>query len=571
MNNLKVKSKLIIFSVTMLLIIIIVSQIGHHYLSMSNIALTEMYNEQLLSIQYLNDNRNQASAIKSDIYSIIINTKNKDEQNKQLNDIKARRDKFNENWSNYLNIENDEYEIDRIPIIESNFDKFTNGLDIAIELAMEGKSSDAFNQFNSLETYKDEFEKALNEISVYNVKLSEELNKQNSKDFNLSSNILIGILLSSLFICICLTYIIIKSISKPLSVTLDHLKLISTGDFTKSVPEDMKKKKDEMGAMAKAVDEMQNSLKHLIGNINNESKNINEVVFKISNNVQILNEDIEDVSATTEELAAGTEETAASTEEMNATADEIEISVQSIAKKAKEGSIEAKKINKRALETQKNVTKSKDRAIEIFLQTKDKLEIAIENSKVVTQINLLAEAIMQISEQTNLLALNAAIEAARAGEAGRGFAVVASEIRKLAEDSKNTVVEIQGITRKVTDSVSDLSYNSNELLTFVSKDVQNDYNTILDVAGEYSKDAEFVENLVLDFNSTSENLLLSLQDIMKIIEQVAQASNEGAEGTSNIAEKVLDITERSSSIILDLQNSTESVEKLTKEISQFKI
>ncbi|WP_300382307.1 MCP four helix bundle domain-containing protein [Clostridium sp.] len=571
MNNLKVKSKLIIFSVTMLLIIIIVSQIGHHYLSMSNIALTEMYNEQLLSIQYLNDNRNQASAIKSDIYSIIINTKNKDEQNKQLNDIKARRDKFNENWSNYLNIENDEYEIDRIPIIESNFDKFTNGLDIAIELAMEGKSSDAFNQFNSLETYKDEFEKALNEISVYNVKLSEELNKQNSKDFNLSSNILIGILLSSLFICICLTYIIIKSISKPLSVTLDHLKLISTGDFTKSVPEDMKKKKDEMGAMAKAVDEMQNSLKHLIGNINNESKNINEVVFKISNNVQILNEDIEDVSATTEELAAGTEETAASTEEMNATADEIEISVQSIAKKAKEGSIEAKKINKRALETQKNVTKSKDRAIEIFLQTKDKLEIAIENSKVVTQINLLAEAIMQISEQTNLLALNAAIEAARAGEAGRGFAVVASEIRKLAEDSKNTVVEIQGITRKVTDSVSDLSYNSNELLTFVSKDVQNDYNTILDVAGEYSKDAEFVENLVLDFNSTSENLLLSLQDIMKIIEQVAQASNEGAEGTSNIAEKVLDITERSSSIILDLQNSTESVEKLTNEISQFKI
>ncbi|MEG0440668.1 MAG: methyl-accepting chemotaxis protein, partial [Solibacillus sp.] len=78
------------------------------------------------------------------------------------------------------------------------------------------------------------------------------------------------------------------------------------------------------------------------------------------------------------------------------------------------------------------------------------LEEAMENSKVVTQINVLSESIMQISSQTNLLALNAAIEAARAGEAGRGFAVVADEIRKLAEESKNTVIEIQGITEKVT-------------------------------------------------------------------------------------------------------------------------
>jgi methyl-accepting chemotaxis protein len=284
-----------------------------------------------------------------------------------------------------------------------------------------------------------------------------------------------------------------------------------------------------------------------------------------------LNTNIEQVSATTEELSATMQETAASTEEMNASSTEIEQSIKLIAHKTKQGLDNADDIKEKAVKIKDTVLDSINRSNNLYNSTKEKLEQAILASKVVSEINALSQVIMDIADQTNLLSLNASIEAARAGDAGKGFTVVASEIRKLAEESKNAVVSIQSVTNKVISSVKDLSDNSIKLLEFVDSDVAKDYATMLEVSEDYNKDASHTKNFMTDIDITAEQLLLSIDEIVRTIKEVSNAANDGAGGTNDIANKVMQINEQSDYILEEVVKSSESSDKLKNEISKFKI
>ncbi len=338
------------------------------------------------------------------------------------------------------------------------------------------------------------------------------------------------------FIIMIITWLVSKKfIAIPLNGLIDRTRNLSSGDGDLTRKLDIVGR-DEIAQASQGINDFIEKVRILIAdakNLSNENSSIAHELSTTSLSVgKLLEESTDVVNKTTEKATVIKAEMGTSIEEAQTSKKDLE---------------EANGFLKEANQAILSLTEE----IKISAATEIELAHKIQQlSSDTEQVKDVLLVIGDIADQTNLLALNAAIEAARAGEHGRGFAVVADEVRKLAERTQKSLVEITGTINLVIQSIGDASgamqSNTKDFADAVTKadGVSNQILTVnnaLGDAADASSESAKSSNII---SQEMEIVIQNMTDITVISTENARSVEEIAGAAEHLSKLTEDLNHR---------------------------
>jgi len=343
---------------------------------------------------------------------------------------------------------------------------------------------------------------------------------------------------------------------------------VAKGDLTVQVTA---KGKDEFRGLAASANNMIVNTKNLVNKVTGATKqlessshDVNEVSGVISDYSMDITQAIDEINEGMSRQSEHAQECVAKTDVLSSEIQEVSHVVEEVERLVDETEV---MIN-RGMEI---VQLLGDRARETTSITKKVGESINSLRRESEIINTFVGTITEISEQTNLLSLNASIEAARAGDAGRGFAVVASEIGSLAEQTLQTVDNINGIVDEVNEAVSNMTECIVTVMEFLESTVLGDYEIFSQSGGQYLADADDFQGIMGQTREAVGVLEGYISQIVGAVEDINDMVSQSAGGINMIAEKSSETEGTTVEGCTRLQDCMESIGALKEIVSQFQL
>ncbi|SMG39332.1 methyl-accepting chemotaxis protein [Dethiosulfovibrio salsuginis] len=547
----------------------IVGMAFYNYLNVKrfDFELQVIYGHYLLPVQWLNDARAHAQAIRSNVYALMLTDKDS-ESRALMEDISNRRNLMNENLKKYGELSLSPSSVKLLDEVLGDMAKARSALQKVTDLALKNENQRAYDTFRSdalppLDEYNDH----MVELADYILKGAREDNEYNK---NLVARIRLNLLLVSvfsLFLSIAMAFYIARSIAVPLREMEDQVDAFSKGDLSVAFSS---QGGDEVAKIGRRLGRMAEKMREVIGGVIDASHDLKE-------SSQAFSGLTEEANASLEETRSGTEQVSRSAESLSAAGEEINASVQEVASGAATAASRSGEVAEQ-VESAKVAAESGISAVASTVKDMASVSKEIDGSaKAVDDLASKAERIQSIvgeissiADQTNLLALNAAIEAARAGEHGRGFAVVAEEVRKLAEESNESSKNIAELARSIGEDLESVKKGARSNQAGASRvdvqirDVEERIKAILDAL-------ESIAGATQDVAAVSQEQAASSEEIAETVQDMAEKIQGVNEISLNVRDQVVEITQASERLSLGAVSLAELADDLNSKVSFFRL
>ncbi|SEG05880.1 methyl-accepting chemotaxis sensory transducer with Cache sensor [Caloramator fervidus] len=383
----------------------------------------------------------------------------------------------------------------------------------------------------------------------------------------------IGLLVSSILFIIfgsLFAILLSNSVTVPIHDSIKVLDEISKGILNINVSQKLLNRKDELGKIAKATENMRKVLLNMVKNIKEASDSIGSKTNYLASVSEEVSASSQNVDAATNDVAKGTVNQAQDLLDITNILHDFSSQLENVTNLINDIYSNTNNIKDMADSSNKDMQYT-IKSIENVNTAFNELVIkAQEVSKNISKVKDIINLINNIAEQTNLLALNAAIEAARAGEAGRGFSVVADEIRKLAEQSKVSSDNISDLLSLVFNNTESMINTTEMVKKELDAQISN-INSTLESFKNIICAIDTIAPKIVNTSKSMEDINNRKNDILNKIESASAVAEEVSASAEEIAASMQSLTTSSENLARLIQELNDMSRKMDELVKQFTI
>ncbi|CAM2999731.1 methyl-accepting chemotaxis protein [Paenibacillus sediminis] len=351
-------------------------------------------------------------------------------------------------------------------------------------------------------------------------------------------------------LAVLIGYYIVRIVGRPL---VKLAKLMEEGERGNLKVRTHFKGKDEIGRLGVSFNRMMQQIAKLVDQTNVSAKEVLATAQQLSEVSKSTAITAGEVASATQEIAQGAASMAVEAEKGNMLTENIGVKMNTV--------VESNKSMELAADRVQQVSKQGEEYMHELVQKTNKTaqmnQVVVENSDQLKQstssIRKILQVMVDMTQQINILSVNATIEAARAGVAGKGFMVIADRIRELADQSKQSIEMVSGITDEIQKGIEATTVALRQaapLFTEQMESVHEASGIFENVRGQMEDFLEQINNSTASVNELIESqqvLTETISSVSAVVEQTTASTEEVASMSSEqylVSEKLVSLSNK---------------------------